>query len=105
MNGLISVSRLFTKRLGRQRFKNVKSANVGHYRTQLEVLSGLGISKTTLWKYRQLLTECSPDEFNHRKNEELYSPESYAALAKVRSLYRMRLSTKQIKETVIREGI
>lgn len=69
------------------------------------MLSELQISATTLRNYCKLLTEVTPDEFQHRKYESIYTPESYAALQKVRQLFLSGWSREQVKEKLAKEGI
>lgn len=83
----------------------MKSASTEHYRTTQEVLSSLQISPTTLRNYCKLLTEVTPDEFRHRKYESIYTPESYAALAKIRKLFLSGWSREQVKDKLAKEGI
>lgn len=83
----------------------MKSANCDHFRTKSEVLAELQISETTLRNYRKLLTDSAPEEFHHQNHEKVYTPESFAALYRVAQLFRKNLSRKQVKETVIKEGI
>ena len=83
----------------------MKSANCEHFRTKLEVLTELGISETTLRNYRKLLTDSVPEEFHHQNHEKIYTPESFAALYRVTQFFRKGLSKRQVKNTLITEGI
>lgn len=68
-------------------------------------MNNLQISATTLRNYCKFLTEVAPDEFDHKKYESIYSPESYAALEKVRQLFLDGWSRKQVKDKLTKEGI
>lgn len=65
----------------------------------------MGISATTLRNYCKFLTEVTPDEFSHKKYETIYSPESYAALEKIRKLFLDGWSREQVKRKLTEEGI
>ncbi|MEG4010365.1 hypothetical protein QUA41_30680 [Microcoleus sp. Pol11C1] len=83
----------------------MKSAIGGVYRSRKEVLENLQISSTTLVNYCKFLTEVTPDEFQHKKFESMYSPESYAALQKIRQLFLDGWSREQVKTKLLNEGL
>ena len=70
------------------------------------MMTELGIkSETTLLKYKNLLSQTTPEEWKHEKGAHWYSPESFEALKRVRSLFKEKYTQQQIQKILIEEGI
>lgn len=84
----------------------MRNVTIERYRSTREVMAELGIkSEATLLKYKNLLSQTTPEEWKHEKGAHWYSPESFEALKRVRTLYKEKFTSEQIKEIITKEGI
>lgn len=72
--------------------------------TGREITKLLGITDRRLRHYLTLLRESNPGEFNHPYRSSFYSPDSFQALKKVRTLFAKGATVAQVKQTLRLEG-
>jgi hypothetical protein len=72
--------------------------------TVRQIQGYLGVGKTRLSQYCQLLRESCPSEFDHPIGSSFYSTENYRALKKVRTLFSKGATHEQVRQTLRLEG-
>ncbi|WP_368009694.1 MerR family transcriptional regulator [Laspinema palackyanum] len=72
--------------------------------TSKQIQAFLKISDRRLRHYCKLLRVSCPDEFEHPTGSGFYSPESYRAIKKVRSLFKLGATESQVINTLKLEG-
>lgn len=69
-----------------------------------EITKLLGITDRRLRDYLALLRESNPGEFNHPYRSSFYSPDSFQAIKKVRTLFSKGATATQVKQILRLEG-